>query len=738
MQEHQLSQFRPNESQRSRNVPDVLFVDEEGNPIEAGEENLIFVDEAGVEMTEEKAIKLIESGEFIDSRVLYDDELGPVVNRSNSMSNGGSTNSFSSNAFMHRSNSMTAAHKSNSLTHAQMQAVQAQQIAQHQAQLNAAPLTPKSERDMTSLVEQQAKVFAQAHAKAREQADNLAQIEADAATNFTTYAELNSKDLQSNNSELQKTRSDRRLPVRPSKKTESYAEETYELDKIIKEQEQQLRQSGSFHNALEPAEKNQHHRSSSFQSRQRNQEEIIMKQERAMHEEKEREYLKEQLLKKQQELMEQHFLEKKQQEEIVLQNQAAAEKEAREEHRRQKRERKERREIEKRQLKEQQERFQQEQERLQREQEKVLKEQQRLQRKERKREEKRLQQEQAIREQELEQQKEEEYRRRLNQYTQKKTVNKNEAPTLSDISKTSTITKISQKTSASSFIPNKRNETPLDLNDMSSNYKSYKTSTTSTATGSRRQSKTRASLEHYAKDYDVSQVKQVGYLTGNNVIRDLSNINLDQFKEFYEDGEQLEFEPHNLDTQSTQFIDPFSADLFKDEMVDIDFGAIDAFTEALNQQILAEKNGVEPAKDLQFPSHVIASNHASFLDNQLLLGDSSPNVEERSGVNVQFITPNLRKQCQNMFAAPTKSSEPQQQQTQSRNESMLEKAARAEYQRNQSFGSVIDVQSMNSKVFEHNPKPKPQYQPSQKSQTNSHNSFMNNLRRNVSQKSLIR
>ena len=108
-----------------------------------------------------------------------------------------------------------------------------------------------------------------------------------------------------------------------------------------------------------------------------------------------------------------------------------------------------------------------------------------------------------------------------------------------DISKTSTITKISQKTSASSFIPNKRNETPLDLNDMSSNYKSYKTSTTSTATGSRRQSKTRASLEHYAKDYDVSQVKQVGYLTGNNVIRDLSNINLDQFKEFYEDGEQL-------------------------------------------------------------------------------------------------------------------------------------------------------------------------------------------------------
>ena len=59
-----LSQYRPGESQRSRNVPDVLFEDEDSNPIEAGEENLIFVDEQGLEMTEEKAILLIESGKY--------------------------------------------------------------------------------------------------------------------------------------------------------------------------------------------------------------------------------------------------------------------------------------------------------------------------------------------------------------------------------------------------------------------------------------------------------------------------------------------------------------------------------------------------------------------------------------------------------------------------------------------------------------------------------------------------
>ncbi len=176
MHDYQLSQFRPTDSQRSRNVPDVLFVDEEGNPIEAGEENLIFVDETGLEMTEDNAISLIESGKFVDSRILYDDELGPY-NRSNSASLHASTNSFSNltTALMAKSNSMLQAQKSNSLTHAQIQAVQAAQIAHTQALLNAAP-TPASMPDTV------ADVFAQAQSRAREQAAELAEIEADAAS----------------------------------------------------------------------------------------------------------------------------------------------------------------------------------------------------------------------------------------------------------------------------------------------------------------------------------------------------------------------------------------------------------------------------------------------------------------------------------------------------------------------------------------------------------------------------
>jgi len=134
-----------------------------------------------------------------------------------------------------------------------------------------------------------------------------------------------------------------------------------------------------------------------------------------------------------------------------------------------------------------------------------------------------------------------------------------------------------------------------------------------------------------------------------------------------------------LDAHSTQFIDPFSADLFKDEMVDIDFGAIDAFTEALNAQILAEKNNSEPAKNLHFPSHIIASNHAAFLDTQTYISGANcnENGDENSGVNVQFIKPNLKSKTSD-----------------SNGTGASLKATRDEYARNNFFGSVVDVQAM--------------------------------------------
>lgn len=110
-------------------------------------------------MTEEKAIRLIESGKFIDSRVLYDDELG-LVNRSSS-TNYGSVNSYSSNIL--NTIGLSQAQKSNSLTHAQMQAAQALQISQTQAKLNSVP-TPTIDGSSSKL-STHAKMFADAHIK---------------------------------------------------------------------------------------------------------------------------------------------------------------------------------------------------------------------------------------------------------------------------------------------------------------------------------------------------------------------------------------------------------------------------------------------------------------------------------------------------------------------------------------------------------------------------------------------
>jgi hypothetical protein len=49
----------------------VVFVDEDGNPIEAGHENLVYVDEAGNEIPEDIAVQLLETGKYIDSREFY-------------------------------------------------------------------------------------------------------------------------------------------------------------------------------------------------------------------------------------------------------------------------------------------------------------------------------------------------------------------------------------------------------------------------------------------------------------------------------------------------------------------------------------------------------------------------------------------------------------------------------------------------------------------------------------------
>lgn len=136
----------------------------------------------------------------------------------------------------------------------------------------------------------------------------------------------------------------------------------------------------------------------------------------------------------------------------------------------------------------------------------------------------------------------------------------------------------------------------------------------------------------------------MGSLSGKNVIYNLGKIDLTEFDRFYANvsndeatsftsssrvggndgmlssGVGLGGGGSNLGTVDE--IDPYDPNLFKDEIIDIDFGAIDAYTAGLNAQINAEKaNNSNNSGQLQFPSHILTSNHATFIDNQMLLGD---------------------------------------------------------------------------------------------------------------------
>lgn len=121
--------------------------------------------------------------------------------------------------------------------------------------------------------------------------------------------------------------------------------------------------------------------------------------------------------------------------------------------------------------------------------------------------------------------------------------------------------------------------------------------------------------------YVVEKARQVGQLSGNQIIKCLDKIDLSQFEKYYE-------QVPNYNQQSDDYNendDIYNDGLFKDELVDIDFGVIDAFTSALNAQINAEKNMADNKQqsNLQFPSHVLTSKYATFLDTQIFLSDTS-------------------------------------------------------------------------------------------------------------------
>lgn len=218
--------------------------------------------------------------------------------------------------------------------------------------------------------------------------------------------------------------------------------------------------------------------------------------------------------------------------------------------------------------------------------------------------------------------------------------------------------------------------------------------------------------------FEVVQFRRLGDLRGDQIIRDISQLTDEDINRLYSLNEDPEAEDESNDQNDEhQFIDPADPNLFKDEIVDIDFGAIDAYTSALNAQINSVNNESSAANDLQFPSHILTSSHATFLDNQLLLGDAfygrdddvatagenannetngddnTSNAEvacNPAGFSVQLL--NSFKDFENLGAQAHDDDLQSNQGGQSNNNNEPNNnQENAEYSNSHSFGSVVDI-----------------------------------------------
>jgi hypothetical protein len=99
-------------------------------------------------------------------------------------------------------------------------------------------------------------------------------------------------------------------------------------------------------------------------------------------------------------------------------------------------------------------------------------------------------------------------------------------------------------------------------------------------------------LEGLCKNLKCFKVQRVGELRGED-IKSFKNGTFDMEKiyEMIEQNRQDGEEKEGDGEEDGKFIDPFDPDNFKDELIDIDFGAIDAFTKALNEQMNSQKDG---------------------------------------------------------------------------------------------------------------------------------------------------
>lgn len=209
-------------------------------------------------------------------------------------------------------------------------------------------------------------------------------------------------------------------------------------------------------------------------------------------------------------------------------------------------------------------------------------------------------------------------------------------------------------------------------------------------------------LKEFEKDYELAPLKLIGKLRGKHVIKDQAHINdesLNEFNKIYENYEKQSGKEGGEDEERSSNI--YDISYFKDEMIDVDYGAIDAYTAAINAHLTAEKNNEPAPTNLQFASHILKSNHATFVENQIFLGDNfrnnaSTTIDEeaesgRNKVNVKIFNPKLFQDQETHSNGSIGGDHTPTNTNQNNTNNNFDDYD--QYSRSNSFGSVVDIQS---------------------------------------------
>lgn len=124
--------------------------------------------------------------------------------------------------------------------------------------------------------------------------------------------------------------------------------------------------------------------------------------------------------------------------------------------------------------------------------------------------------------------------------------------------------------------------------------------------------------------HSTNALGEPGYYSRSSQAELMRNVNFEKLDSVVkaQDRSDYTFPSVNLTYPGTHVFDPFNSELFKDEIVEIDYGAVDAFSHLLRTQYDQSYPAYGQKTDKGFATNVVNANYGTLIEKQLRLGDA--------------------------------------------------------------------------------------------------------------------